>query len=584
MKNIFTLLISCTYFNFIYSQPAVEWQGVYGGNNDDFAMSMQLTEDGGAIIVGNCNSSNSGDVSGVHGYTDWWVVKVSSIGVIQWSRAIGGMLSDIQPIILQTPDGGYAVIGHSESNNGDMGMGYGAWDIWLFKLTSDGNILWKKNIGGSLSESVQAIKNTQDGGFIVIGNTNSTNFDAAGNHGKSDMLVVKINSQGAKEWSKVLGGSEHDYVKSVVQTTDEGYLIAGNTSSSNGDISGYHGGSTDCWVAKLSSFGDLSWSKTLGGSKIDEVYSAIQTSDGGYIVGGNSNSTDGDVTGNHGNQDYWVVKLTNEGNIAWQKTYGGSELDAWDTNGLGQLIMEVTPKGYLVGGRTKSNNGDVTGFHGNDDYWLVQIDTIGNIQWQRALGGSQNDEIHDIKQLSNGSYILVGTSYSSDGDVPSNKGFQDLWIVRLNKEGAVMWTKTMGGSAYDNGYFVGITPEEGYIFGARTSSNDGDIVGQHGELGDYWLVKMSSDIVSTISLDSLDQYKQLDLFPNPSNGTIVVKVSSEYSDLNVCIVNLLGMHVKTNEIHNGSTIDISELPTGIYYVIVKTPEGKTYAKKISKHD
>jgi len=169
----------------------------------------------------------------------------------------------------------------------------------------------------------------------------------------------------------------------------------------------------------------IEWQRALGGSNLDTTYSIQQTSDGGYIVAGYTESNDGDVSGNHGYYDFWVVKLDGNGNIQWQKCLGGSTHDAPFS------IQQTSDGGYIVAGCTYSNDGDVSGNHGKDDFWVVKLDSDGNIQWQKALGGSSNDWAHSVQQTSDGGYIVAGDTYSNDGDVSGYHRDGDFWVVKL---------------------------------------------------------------------------------------------------------------------------------------------------------
>ena len=182
------------------------------------------------------------------------------------------------------------------------------------------------------------------------------------------------------QWAKCYGGSEYDAALSIQQTTDGGYIVAGLSLSNDNDVSGNHGGE-DYWIVKLTSTGSIEWQKSLGGSGEDRASSVIQTTDGGYIIAGTSNSNDGDVSGNHGRDDYWIVKLSSTGILEWQKSLGGSGDD--DANS----IQQTTDGGYIIAGGSNSNDGDVSGNHGSDDYWIVKLAPSGSIEWQKSLGG-----------------------------------------------------------------------------------------------------------------------------------------------------------------------------------------------------
>ena len=217
------------------------------------------------------------------------------------------------------------------------------------------------------------------------------------------------------EWQKSLGGSMGDFAYSVEPTADGGFIVAGNSQSNDGDVAGNHG-QTDVWVVKLYADGQVSWKKSFGGSSFDGANSIKQTTDGGFIIAGYTASNDDDVSGNHGGRDFWVLKLDSFGNVAWQNALGGNSTE------VAYAIEQTSEGGYIVMGYTVSQAGDVIGNHGETDIWVVKLNESGNISWQKCLGGSSNEQGYDIKQTTDGGYIIAGSSQSNDGDLESNLG------------------------------------------------------------------------------------------------------------------------------------------------------------------
>ncbi|MFP3833879.1 T9SS C-terminal target domain-containing protein [Chryseobacterium sp. SIMBA_028] len=418
---IFTFLL-LTYSIFTAQTAlSIEWQKALGGSNYDWGYSIQQTSDNGYISAGS-TSSNDGDVSGNHGTSDFWIVKMSSNGNIQWQKSLGGSNGETPQCIRQTTDGGYIVAGSSMSNDGDLTTNHGGLDYWVVKLDTDGNVQWQKSIGGSNNDDAQSIQQTSDGGYIVAGTSSSTDGDIIGNHGGLDYWVVKLDTNGNILWQKSLGGSSGDYANSIQQTFDSGYIIAGWSTSTDGDVTGNHGDS-DYWIVKLDYNGNIQWEKSIGGTSSDIGYSAQQTFDGGYIVAGTA------LTGGEtGLPNYWVVKLSNAGNIQWDKYLGGSAHDN------GQVIRQTPDWGYIIGGWTVSNNGDVTENHGEQDYWIVRLDSSGNLKWQKTLGGPSFDIFNSIETTADNGYIISGTTFSTTGDIIGNHGSTDVWVVKLSPE------------------------------------------------------------------------------------------------------------------------------------------------------
>ena len=412
--------------------PSIEWQKCIGGSlaEGGGASSIQQTSDGG-YIIGGSSKSNDGDVTLNYGKTDYFLVKLNSLGILTWQKSYGGTSYDGINCVIQTKDGGYILAGYSDSNDGDVIGNNGNGAYWIVKINSVGVIEWKKCYGGTSSEGdgASSIQQTTDGGYIIAGSSESNNGDVSGNHGNADYWILKINSMGVIQWQKSYGGSKFDYAKNIIQTTDGGFIIAGNSNSNDGDVIGNHGGDADSWLVKINSIGVIEWQKCYGG-KFGEEYSNIQqTLDGGFIMVVNSNSTDGDITGNHsGSSDIWVVKLSAIGSIQWQKTYGGSASE------YAENIIQTTDGGYIVAGNSNSKDGDVTGNHGDLDSWLVKINSTGSIIWQKSIGGTHIEHTPNIYQTTDGGFITAGYTESNDGDVSGNHGTGDIWIVKLSAE------------------------------------------------------------------------------------------------------------------------------------------------------
>ena len=234
---------------------------------------------------------------------------------------------------------------------------------------------------------------------------------------------------------KSLGGTQGDYANSIQQTINGGYIVAGYTESTNGDVTGNNGIGGKYWIVKLDLLGNIQWENCYGGNGVDDgAYSIQQTSDSGFIVAGFSQSTDGEVTGNHGENDYWIIKLDTIGAIQWEKCYGGFNQD------LAYSIKQTTDRGYIIAGFSYSNDDDVSGNMGIANYWIVKINSIGAIQWQKCLCGSDYENAYSIQPLINGGFIIAGVSLSSNGDVTghhmgydyiTHDSTSDIWIVKL---------------------------------------------------------------------------------------------------------------------------------------------------------
>jgi len=531
---------------------------------------------------------------------------------IDWQCSLGGIDDDDAWSIQQTADGGYIVAGHSESNDGDVTGNHGVGDYWVVKLNSSGTIDWQKSIGGTYWDYARSVQQTADGGFIVAGYSSSDDGDVSGLHGGagsySDYWVVKLDSSGELVWQKCLGGTDWDYLRSIQQTSDGGYIVAGASSSDNGDVTVNHG-SRDYWVVKLDSSGEIEWEKSLGGSNWDYAYSVRQTVDGGFIVAGYSSSTDGDVTGHHGSPgeyyDYWIVKLDSAGEIEWEKSLGGSDSEK------AYAIQQTTDGGFIVTGYSMSNDGDVTGHHGTagdySDYWVVKLDSAGEIEWEKSLGGSDWDYSYSVQQTSDGNFLVAGYTGSDDGDVTENNGNYDYWIVKLSSSGEIVWEKSLGGSEYEFAYSIQQTDDGGYIVAGHSESNDGDVTGHHGSThpdslcSDYWIVKLSPDAGIAEGGGKLPFVLTIDVCPNPFNSSCAITAPSgaevEVWDLrgNVVCTHDVGAwrrHAQQDNAEEGHVNAMSQqnrtfiwhpaqtIASGLYLVRAKTQDGRTTTKRI----
>ncbi len=476
------------------------------------------------------------------------IIPFAGQPTIEWEKSLGGSNGDEAYAIQQTVDGGFIVAGSTNSDDGDVVGFNGSYDAWVVKLNTIGNIEWQKSLGGSSVDGANSVQQTQDGGFIVAGSAHSNDGDVSNNNGNVDAWVVKLNTIGNIEWQKALGGSGVEYANSVQPTQDGGYIVAGYTNSNDGNVSGNHG-SNDFWVVKLDNIGNILWQNALGGSFNDRALSIQETLDAGYIVAGYSNSIDGDVTGNHGFNDYWIVKLNNLGNLQWQKSLGGSAAD------VANSIQQTLDGGYIVSGYSASNDGDLTTNQGGLDYWVIKLDNIGDIEWQKSLGGSLPDNSKSVQQTPDGGYLVIGNSSSNDGDVSGNNGDQDHWLVKLDNAGNLVWQKSLGGSLGDYGSSIEQTQDGGIIVAGGASSIDGDVTGNIGGT-DFWIVKLTQSLPLTITLTPTDPPCN-----NTSTGSIETTVMG-------------GVPPYSYNWSNGTTSSVvNGLPSGTYSITITDANG-----------
>ncbi len=345
--------------------------------------------------------------------------ELSEPPAIEWIKTYGGTLSDYAYSMIQTSDGGYALAGLTWS------FGAGDCDIWFVKTDPNGNMQWNKTYGGAMIDLANSVVQTIDGGYILVGRTDSLG-DSSG-----DFWLVKTDSNGNMQWNRAYGGESTDEAFSVIQTSDEGYAIAGTTWS-------YGSGGSDSWLVKTDSNGNMQWNKTYGGEGYEGARSLIQMNDGGYVIGGYTGSFEPPYS------SFWLIRTDSVGNVQWNKTYGGAGYE------MALSMVKTSDGGFGLAGWTDSYGA------GDIDYWLVKTDSNGNMQWDQTYGGTLGDVAFCLIQTSDGGYALLGQTYSY------GVGLEDIWLVKTDSVGGVQWNASYGGARDDSGCSVVETNDGGY--------------------------------------------------------------------------------------------------------------------------
>jgi len=362
---------------------------LYGGSLDDKAAAIVQTGDGGYAIAGTTSSFGAGSA-------DFWLIKVDPSGNMQWNRTYGGPEADVAHAMVQTSDGGYAIAGQTYS------FGAGDSDFWLVKVDSSGSIQWHKTYGQTTADGATSLIQTSGGGYVLAGYSTDSNAT-------KDLWFVKTDSSGNMQWNRTYGGSRWDEANSVIQTSDGGYALAGTTSSFSDDMS------SDFWLVKTDSNGNVEWNKTYTEQKSDSAQSVIQTSDGGYTLAGHTARAIVDTP------DVWVSNVDSDGNMEWDVTWAPTE------PALTNSIIQTSDGGYAVTGWTSS----WTGFPGLSSYmFLIKVDVNGNIQWNSTYEGlGDNNDLFAV-QTDDGGYALAGTTRSS-----YENAYYDIWFAKADTEG-----------------------------------------------------------------------------------------------------------------------------------------------------
>lgn len=526
------------YYSATFAQaPNIDWQKTFGGDNSDILYSINKTTDGGFIIGGSSTSDISGDktvANNGNSTSDYWIIKSDMSGEIQWQKSIGGFGAESYTQIFQTYDGGYIIGGSSTSDiSGDKTENsFGDYDYWIVKLDNLGNIQWDKTLGGSALEEFKNVIETPDGGVLVGGTSTSP--------------------------------------------------ISGNkTENPVGYVAPFLG-ADDYWVVKLDATGTIQWQNTIGSNENESFKDLINCPDGGYLLGGISDgSVSGDKTeASRGLNDYWIVKLDNLGEISWNRTIGGSKSD-----GLTTLI--TTNSGYLLGGNSRSPiSGDKTVdvvTLDNFDFWIVKINTTGDILWQKNIGGDGFDSVIKIAKDIHGNFLLAGYSLSniSYNKTENSRGSSDFWVVKINDTGTILWDKTIGGEQSDNIYGLCYDLiDDSFILGGTSSSSDsGDKTDVSRGQNDYWIVKLASDNLKTEFFNQTS----ISVYPNPTKNKLNITFDKIYKKIYLSLNNLLGEEIQQENFVNANKIELDlKASDGIYFLSISNENNQKTTFKIIK--
>ncbi|PWH83055.1 T9SS C-terminal target domain-containing protein [Algibacter marinivivus] len=519
MKQL--LLFFLLIYTSFYANAQIIWQNTIGGNSFDDVEDVIYTSDGGFLLVGVSESGISGDKSEANqGATDYWLVKTNNLGVVQWDKTFGGSGNDYPVTAIEALNGDFIIVGESDSN-----------------------------VSGDKSENSK-------GGY--------------------DFWIVRINSSGTKIWDKTFGGSDDEYAISVKETGTNDLIITGDSASNiSGDKSENSRGFTDVWTIKVTDTGTFIWDKTFGGDADEEVINVLLTSDGGYLLGVIAESgISGDKTVNSSNnEDYWILKVSNTNTIDWQKSYGGT------SNSVSILSSLITTSdgGYLLAGDSDSNIGSekTENTNGGSDLWFIKTDNIGNIQWQNTIGGSDDEYVPYGFEKPGGGYIFAAETLSNiSGDKTENSSSNDIWLVELDANGNIIADKTFGTNSTENPEQILQTNDGNYVVVSSIDELSGDNTEAPNGDTDYWLFKVNK---STLSTSKLNNDLELNIYPNPTINHLNIASKNKINTIE--IIDLTGKLISKIKSPN-KVIDISKLPIGVYIIKSYSKNGVTNKRVI----
>ncbi len=446
---------------FLIHSQNILWEKSYGGKYADYLFDVQPTADYGFILAGSSLSDKSGTKSeNNQGDLDYWVWKMDENGKPDWQKSLGGSGFDLLKSIKGTKDGGFILAGTSNSEKGlhKKDSCKGNTDFWVFKLNAKGDEQWQRTLGGTGQEELLTAFQTTDGGYILGGSsssdvavsisTNTTNKNALmttkkdltsksePSRGNMDYWIVKLNSQGEVQWQKTYGGKYADELRSMEQTKDGGYILGGYSNSpQSGDKTQTSIGIGDYWVVKIDASGGIEWQRTYGGNGDNQLYVIHQTNDEGYLIGGNSNSTNSLTTkgGTVSNgTDFWLLKIDAKGNKEWSQTYDYGKVDILTS------LVENKDHTFLIGGYSQNDTSSESALvlkkqtKGINDYIALKVDATGQEVWTQSVGSAGEDILRKLIETRDGGYLLAGTSNAASSmDKNSTIGSNDFWVVKL---------------------------------------------------------------------------------------------------------------------------------------------------------
>ena len=414
----------------IINTGSLDFAKTFGGSKNEVFYSIDKTIDGGYVIAGYTQSVDGDIITKTAASFDFWIQKFSADNTLEWQKTFGGSEDDSAASIIQTKDGGFAVLGYSKSSDTDVSVNAGDKDFWFLKLSNNGNLLWEKTFGFSGADYGTTLLEAKDGGFLITGVLDVSGSNGEGNsksratkHTGGDYWAIKTDQAGNLEWSQFFGGSFTEVPLGIIETDDNNFIVVGSSDSTDFNISNSKG-SYDFWITKLAPNGNLIWEKSFGGTQIDEAKAITNTNDGNFLIVGDTRSKDKDVSVNNGAADVWILKISTEGNLIWEKTIGGSNFD------VARAVYRTQDNGFLIAGSSRSLD---NGFEnkGQNDALILKIDDSGNLLWQKTFGGSEIDFFYGVVELNNTAVVAVGESSSSNQDIINNKGFTDALIIQI---------------------------------------------------------------------------------------------------------------------------------------------------------
>lgn len=622
---------------FTANSQDILWEKSYGGKHSEYLFDAQATADYGFILAGSSLSNKTGNKSdNNNGDLDYWVWKMDEKGELDWQKSFGGSGFDLLNSIKITRDGGFILAGTSSSNADFQKKENckGITDFWVIKLDAKGEEQWQKTIGGSGQDELLCAFQTRDGGYMLGGSSSSSPEIIENNNpnekkildakpdlyakteksrGNMDFWIVKLDKEGAVLWQKTYGGEYADLLRSMEQTKDGGYILGGySNSSQSGEKTDSNNGIGDYWIVKIDDVGGIDWQKTYGGNGDNQLYIVHQTKDGGYIAGGNSNSTTA-LTSLGGmvrsGTDYWVLKMDENGEIVWSKTYDFGKVDILTS------LVENKDNTYLIGGYSQNGNSGLLKKEeeGINDYIALKIDAKGERLWDKTVGSAGEDVLRKLIETRDGGYLLAGTSNAqsassslnsmaakteggeqneqfkngvnsvnntiTDATKEVNNAIKDKLTNATDKINEAVDKES------DSRFKLGLNTPSGALslpsMGSGNSSNSSKGLlpnemnekklpaskDKHTNFGsnDFWVVKLKD------KKKPIEKKVTIEAIPNPAVTFTNIIIGYEFESGTATLVDMGGRILQQFSITSRTVpVDLSRYPNGVYVVNIKT--------------
>jgi len=621
--------------SFTAHSQEILWEKSYGGKHSEYLFDAQPTADYGFILAGSSLSNKTGNkTDNNNGDLDYWVWKMDEKGELDWQKSFGGSGFDLLQSIKNTRDGGFILAGTSSSNADFQKKDScrGVTDFWVIKLDAKGEEQWQKTIGGSGQDELLCAFQTRDGGYMLGGSSSSspaiieTNTSkekkasdvkpdlyakSEKSRGNMDYWIVKLNKTGEVEWQKTYGGEYADLLRSMEQTKDGGYILGGySNSSQSGEKTDTNIGIGDYWIVKIDDVGSIEWQETFGGNGDNQLYVIHQTEDGGYIAGGNSNSTTR-LTSMGGSvrsgTDFWVLKMDEKGAVVWSETYDFGKVDILTS------LVENKDHTYLISGYAQNDNSTSLekrikkDEEGINDYIALKIDEKGEKLWDKTVGSDGEDILRKLIETRDGGYLLAGTSNAQSNANTSNKlvnkldnGVPNEQLQNttnevnsaINDANNTVKDKLTNGvdkvndainKETDSRFKFGLNSPVGGLnlpsMGSGSSTNDSNSTKSQNEKklpaskdkftsfgnNDFWVVKLKDKTKPKVIKVAIEA------IPNPAITFTNVIIGYEFESGTATVVDMMGRIIQQFKISSRTIpIDLSNYPNGVYVVNIKT--------------